>query len=67
MTNTEQEMKLSQTYRVASAPQAPKSALRGLMHTLGLTLLACALVVGVTGSASASGPQDEAAVRTLGR
>ena len=59
-------MKTSQIYRADSAPQAPTSALRGMMQTLGLTLLACALVIGVTGSASASGPQDEAAVRALG-
>jgi hypothetical protein len=47
----EKEMKISQTYRAAliathtinSAPQEPKSALRGLMQRLGLTLLACAL------------------------
>ena len=30
----------------------PKSAHRGLMQRFGLTLLACALVIGVTGSAS---------------
>ena len=70
----EKEMKISQTYRAAliathtinSAPQARKSALRGLMQRLGLTLLACALVIGVTGSASAAEAQDEAAVRALG-
>ena len=62
----EKEMKISQTYRADSAPQAPKSALRGLMQVLGLTLLACTLVLGVTGSASASEAQDEAAVRALG-
>ena len=59
-------MKTSQIYRAESALQAPKAALRGLMQRLGLTLLACTLVIGVTGSASASGPQDEAAVRALG-
>jgi uncharacterized protein (TIGR02246 family) len=36
------------------------------MPYLGLTLLVCTLVIGVTGSASASGAQDEAAVRALG-
>jgi len=36
------------------------------MRRLGLTLLACTLVIGVTSSASASGSQDEAAVRALG-
>ena len=54
MTIKEKEMKTSQIYRADSAPQAPKSALRGLMQRLGLTLLACTLVIGVTGSASAS-------------
>ena len=67
-------MKISETYPVAliaihtidSAPQKPKSALRGLMQRLGLTLLACTLVLGVTGSASAGDARDEAAVRALG-
>jgi uncharacterized protein (TIGR02246 family) len=67
----EKQMKSSQTYRSAliathaidSAPQAPKSALRGLMQRLGLTLLACTLVIG---SASAGNARDEAAVRALG-
>jgi uncharacterized protein (TIGR02246 family) len=62
----EKEMKTSQIYRADSAPQAPQSALRGLMQRLGLTLLACALVLGVTGSASAADARDEAAVRALG-
>jgi uncharacterized protein (TIGR02246 family) len=62
----EKKMKTSQIYRADSAPQAPKSALRGLMQVLGLTLLACTLVFGVAGSASASEAQDEAAVRALG-
>ena len=67
-------MKTSQTYRpvlvatrtIDSAAQAPKSALRGRMQRLGLTLLACTLVIGVIGSASAGQAQDEAAVRALG-
>ena len=67
-------MKISQTYRpvffathtINSAPREPKSALRGLMQRLGLTLLACTLVIGATGSASAGEAQDEAAVRGLG-
>jgi len=67
-------MKIAQTYLPAliaihtidSAPQKPKSALRGLMQRLGLTLLACTLVLGVTGSASAGDARDEAAVRALG-
>ena len=74
MTMKEKEMKISQTYRVASiathtinsAPQEPKSALRGLMHRLGLAFLACALAIAATGSASASQARDEAAVRALG-
>jgi hypothetical protein len=57
---------IAQTYRADSAPQTPKSALHGLMQRLGLTLLACALVIGVTGSAGASEARDEAAVRALG-
>jgi uncharacterized protein (TIGR02246 family) len=66
MTIQEKTMKTSQIYRADSAPQAPKSALGGLMQVLGLTLLACTLVLGVTGSASAAETQDEAAVRALG-
>ena len=67
-------MKISQTQRAAliaahtidSAPQEPRSVLRGLMHRLGLAFLACAVVIGATGSASASQARDEAAVRALG-
>jgi uncharacterized protein (TIGR02246 family) len=67
-------MKIAQMYRpvlvathtIDSVPQKPKSALRGLMQRLGLTLLACTLVIGATGSASAGEAQDEAAVRALG-
>jgi len=44
----EKEMKISQTYRADSEPQDRKSALRGLMQRLGLTLLACTLAVGAT-------------------
>src|SRR2546422_2465167 len=70
----EKEMKISQTYRAAliaahtidSSPQKPKSALRGLMQPLSLAFLACTLVIGAIGTASASGAQDEAAVRGLG-
>jgi len=73
MTMKEKQMKISQTHRAAliathtinSAPQTPKSALRGLMQRLGLTLLAVVLVIGATGSASAQA-RDEAAVRALG-
>ena len=67
-------MKVSQAYRAAlipihtidSAAQKPKSVLRGPLQRLGLSLLACALVIGVTASASAGQAQDEAAVRALG-
>ena len=57
MTIKEKEMKISQTYRADSAPQEPKSALRGLMQRLGLTLLACTLVIAATGSARAGEAQ----------
>lgn len=43
-----------------------KSALRGRMQHIGLALLAFAVVIGASSSASASGAQDEAAVRALG-
>jgi uncharacterized protein (TIGR02246 family) len=74
MKTKEKEMNISQTYRAAliathtidSAPQEPKSALRGLMQRLGLAFLACTLVISATGSARAGGSQDEAAVRALG-
>ena len=54
------------THTIVSTVQGPKSALRGLMQRLGLTLLACTFVIGASGSASASQAQDEASVRTLG-
>ena len=74
MKTMEKEMKISQTYRTAliathtidSAPQRHRSALRGLMHRLGLVFLAGTLVIGATGSASAAQSRDEAAVRALG-
>src|SRR5260370_32552742 len=74
MTVKEKEMKISPTYRAAliaahttdSTPQQPKSALRALMHRLGLAFLACTLVVAATSSARASQARDEAAVRALG-
>lgn len=67
-------MKISQTYRAASiatrtidlGSQKHKSALRGLIQRLGLAFLACTLVIGATGSASAGQARDEAAVRALG-
>jgi hypothetical protein len=48
MITKEKEMKISRTYRAESAPQEPKSALRGLMLHLGLTFLACFLAVGAS-------------------
>jgi uncharacterized protein (TIGR02246 family) len=49
----ENEVKISQTYR-------------SRMQRLGLAFLACALVIGAIGTASAGGAQDESAVRALG-
>uniref|UniRef100_UPI0021DF78CA hypothetical protein n=1 Tax=Edaphobacter bradus TaxID=2259016 RepID=UPI0021DF78CA len=49
-----------------SAPQKPKSALRGPMQRLGLAFLACTLVIGATATANAAPARDEAAVRGLG-
>ena len=66
MTIKEKKMKTSQIHRADSAPQARNSALRGMPQRLGLTILAFTLVTGLTGSASASQAQDEAAVRALG-
>jgi uncharacterized protein (TIGR02246 family) len=67
-------MNITQPYRAAliathtidSAPPQPKSALRGLMERFGLAFLACTLVIGAAGSASAGEAQDETAVRALG-
>ena len=50
-------------HTIDSAPKKSKSALRGVMQRLGLAFLACMLVIGVAGFASA---RDEAAVRALG-
>src|SRR5215472_15360044 len=66
MTMKEKEMKISQIRRADFVSQAPRSALRGLMLGFGLTLVVCALVISVTGSASAADTRDEAAVRALG-
>jgi len=60
------DMQIAQTYRADSAPQKRKSAFRGLMQRLGLTLLAGTLVMAATGSASASQAGDQTAVRALG-
>jgi uncharacterized protein (TIGR02246 family) len=74
MTTKEKAMNTTQTYRAAliaahtidSATQAPKSALRSLTQRLGLAFLACTLVIGAAGAASAGNARDEAAVRALG-
>jgi len=52
-------------HTIDSSPQQPKSALQGLMQRLGLAALACTLVIGATGFASAFKPRDEAAIRAL--
>jgi len=41
-------MKISRTYRADSAPQEPKSALRGLVQRFGLALLVVTLGIGAT-------------------
>ena len=69
----EKEMKISQTYRAAliaahtidSAPKKAKSV-SAVMQRLAVAFLACILVIGATGSASAGEARDEAAVRALG-
>ena len=74
MTTKEKAMNTTQTYRAAliathtidSAPQEPKLTLRALVQRLGLAFLACTVVIGATGSASAGDARDEAAVRALG-
>jgi hypothetical protein len=48
MITKKKEMNISQTNRAESAPQEPKSALRGLMQRLGLTLLASTLSIGAS-------------------
>jgi uncharacterized protein (TIGR02246 family) len=60
------EVRISPVYRPDSSPREHKSARRGLMERLGLALIVCTLIIGVTGSASADQAQDEAAVRALG-
>ena len=74
MTIKEKQMKTPLSYRsvlvatqnIDSAPQGRRSALRGLMQRIGLTLLACTLVIGATPSANAADTRDEASVRALG-
>jgi uncharacterized protein (TIGR02246 family) len=54
------------THNISSSAREPKLALRGRIQRLGLAFLACTLVIGATGSASAGQTQDEAAIRALG-
>jgi len=54
------------THNISSSAREPKSVLRGRIQRLGLAFLACTLVIGATGSASAGQTQDEAAIRALG-
>jgi len=53
-------------HTIDSPPQKPKPARRGLMQRLGLASLACTLIIGATGSASAFEPPAERAIRALG-
>ena len=57
---------LTAIHTIDSAPQKPKSALRGLIQRLGLAFLASTLVIGAAGSASAGEARDEVSVRALG-
>jgi uncharacterized protein (TIGR02246 family) len=71
MKTMEKEMKISQTYQTASIAShtidsAPRKHKSPLMRDLGLAFLASTLVIGASGSATAGGAQDEAAVRALG-
>jgi hypothetical protein len=52
----EKEMKISQMYRADSASHETKSALRGLVKRLGLTLLACTLTIGAAEAQQAAPP-----------
>jgi len=51
-------MKISQMHRADSALREPKSALPRLMRGLGLTLLACTVVIGVAEAQQAAPPID---------
>jgi len=48
MITKKKQMNISQMYRADSEPQEPKSALRGLVQRLSLTLLACMLTIRAT-------------------
>jgi hypothetical protein len=60
MNTKEKEMKISQSYRTNSASQHSKSALRGVTQLVGLTILACTLVVGAASFATAGNPRNGA-------
>jgi uncharacterized protein (TIGR02246 family) len=74
MTPKKNHVRISQTYQAASIAgqiidsgfRRLRSELRGRMQHVGFALMACALVIGMTGIASAAQTQDEAAVRALG-
>ena len=53
-------------HTIDSSARQPKSVLGGRIQRLGLAFLACALVMGASGSASAADARDEAAIRALG-
>src|SRR5262249_22637365 len=50
----------------SASPESPPKSASGVMQRLGVALLACTLVIGGTGSASANEARNEAAVRALG-
>ena len=54
------------TQAIDPTAQKPKSALRGRIQRLGLAFVACSLVIGAIGSASAADTRDEASIRALG-
>jgi hypothetical protein len=56
MITEEKEMKISQTYRADSARQESKSALRGLMQRVGLTVLACTVVISAAEAQQVAAP-----------
>jgi hypothetical protein len=54
----EKEMKISESCQVRCVPQDPRSPLRGLVQGVSLTLLACTLVIGAMGFATARDPRN---------
>ena len=53
------------TYVIRPAPEKPRFAFLGHIRHLGMGLLACTLVAGASGPASAANARDEGAVRAL--